>query len=229
LKVRLGIITGLAAEQNRLCALPVADWPRVRCFGMGPEAAGKAASELLGQGCAALLSFGLAGGLDPLLRPGSVVVADAIVTERGELFSTDPAWRRRLVERLATCRAVVEARIAGSDRPLLTPSAKRAMANGQSAVAVDMESQAVARAAQRSGVPFMSVRAVADPAERGIPAWLAEAIDGNGRPRLRVVAAGVLANPWDFRRLFRLARDQRAALAALDRVALRAGPFFALG
>jgi hypothetical protein len=39
----------------------------------------------------------------------------------------------------------------------------------------------------------------------------------------------VLANPWDLRRLFRLARDQRAALAALDRVALRAGPFFALG
>jgi hypothetical protein len=75
----------------------------------------------------------------------------------------------------------------------------------------------------------MSVRAVADPAERGIPAWLAEAIDGNGRPRLRVVATGVLANPWDLRRLFGLAREQRAALAALDRVALRAGPFFALG
>jgi hypothetical protein len=93
LKVRLGIVTGLAAEQNCLRALPVADWPRVRCFGMGPEAAGKAASELLGQGCAALLSFGLAGGLDPLLRPGSVVIADAIVTERGELFSTDRAWR----------------------------------------------------------------------------------------------------------------------------------------
>ena len=225
--MRLGIVTGLAAERSCLRALP-ADQRSVRCFGIGPEAAGKAASELLEEGCTALLSFGLAGGLDPRLRPGAVVVAEAIVTERGELFSTDSAWRRRVIRRLTMGSAVSEGRLLGSDRPLLTPSAKRALAKGQSAVAVDMESRAVARAAQRSGVPFMAIRAVADPAERAIPPWLAEAIDDSGRPRLHVVAAGALANPFDVPRLFRLARDRRAALAALSRVALDAGPLFAL-
>jgi adenosylhomocysteine nucleosidase len=227
LKVRLGIVTGLAAERSRLRSLP-ADQRSVRCFGMGPGAAAKAASELLQEGCTALLSFGLAGGLDPLLRPGSVVVAEAIVTDRGELLWTDTAWRQRVIQRLTMSSAVVEARIAGSDRPLLTPSAKRAVAKAQSAVAVDTESQAVARAAQRSGVPFMAIRAVADPSERSAPAWLAKAIDGSGRPRLHVVAAGALANPLDLPQLFRLARDQRAALAALSRVVLDAGPLFAL-
>jgi adenosylhomocysteine nucleosidase len=226
LKVRLGIVTGLAAERSRLRSLP--DQRSVRCFGTGPEAAGKAASELLEEGCTALLSFGLAGGLDPLLRPGSVVVAEAIVTDRGEAFPTDIAWRQRVVERLTAGRAVVEGRLLGSDRPLLTQVDKCALANQLRASAVDMESGAVARAAQRSGVPFMAIRAVADPAERAIPAWLAEAIGSSGRARLHLVAAGALAKPSDLPQLFRLARDQRAALAALSRVALDAGPLFAL-
>ena len=90
-----------------------------------------------------------------------------------------------------------------------------------------MESDAVGRAAQRSSVPFMAIRAVADPAERAIPAWLAEAIGDGGR-RLHVVADGALANPSDVPRLLRLARDRRSALAALSRVARDAGPLFAL-
>jgi adenosylhomocysteine nucleosidase len=225
--VRLGIVTGLAAERGCLRASPD-DECSVRCFGMGPVAAGKAASELLEEGCTALLSFGLAGGLDPQLRPGDVVVAEAIVTERGELFSTDETWRRRVIRRLATGITVTEKRLVGSDRPVLTPSAKRAAAEGWSAVAVDMESHAVGRTARRSGVPFIAIRAVADPAKRAIPAWLGEAIDGGGRPRLHVVARGALANPSDVPSLFRLARDRGAALAALSRVARDAGPLFTL-
>ena len=228
MKVRLGTVTALAAELDCLRSLP-ADERSVRCFGMGPEAAGKAASELLEEGCTALLSFGLAGGLDPRLRPGNVVVAEAIVTDRGELFSTDSAWRKRVIQRLTMGSVVSEGRLVASDRPLLTVEEKRATARASQAVAVDMESHAVARAAQRSGVPFMAIRAVADPAERVVPAWLVGVIGSDGRPRLHKLAAGALANPLDLPQLFKLARDQRAALAALSRVALDAGPLFALG
>ena len=73
----------------------------------------------------------------------------------------------------------------------------------------------------------MALRAVADPAERGIPEWLAGAIDPSGRPRLSVVAKGAFAHPWDVPRLLTLARDQRAALRALRRVAFDAGPLLA--
>ena len=225
--MRLGIVTGLAAERSCLRAL-AADQGSVRCFGMGPEAAAKAASGLLSEGCSALLSFGLAGGLDPGLRPGTVVVAEAIVTGRGELFATDTAWRRRVIRRLTPGGAVCQGQLAGSDRPLLSVEDKRAAALASQVVAVDMESHAIAGAARRSSVPFLAIRAVADPAARAVPAWLAETIGDSGRPRLRVVAKGALAHASDVPLLFRLALDRRAALAALRRVALDAGPLFAL-
>jgi adenosylhomocysteine nucleosidase len=198
----------------------------MRCFGVGPHAAEKAAAELLEEGCAALLSFGIAGGLDYRLRPGSLVLAEAVVTERDECFATDPAWRGRL-HACARSGSVCLGRLLGSDRPLLSTSAKQEVASRLAAVAVDMESQAIGRMARQAGVPFMAVRAVADPAERGIPEWLAGAIDMRGKPRLSVVAKGALAHPRDVRRLLTLARDQRAALQALRGVALDAGPSLA--
>lgn len=225
--MRLGVVTGLASERECLRQVPDQDQLRVRCYGIGPGAAEKAASELLEEGCAALLSFGIAGGLDSRLRPGSIVLAEAVVTERDECFTTDPAWRGRL-HACIRGGGVWLARLLGSDRPLVSTSVKQDVESRFAAVAVDMESQAIARMARQAAVPFMAVRAVADPAERVIPKWLTDAIGPKGKPRLSVIATGALAYPWDVRRLLTLARDQRAALGALRRVALDAGPLLAL-
>ena len=174
-EVLLGVVTGLASERACLQRLPGQDQRSVRCFGVGLHAAEKAAAELLEEGCAALLSFGIAGGLDYRLRPGSLVLAEAVVTERDECFATDPAWRGRLhacARSGSVCLGVFSAAIAPCSRP-----GKAEVASRLAAVAVDMESQAIARMARQAGVPFMAVRAVADPAERGIPEWLAGAIN----------------------------------------------------
>jgi adenosylhomocysteine nucleosidase len=205
----------------------VGDGLAVRCHGVGPDAAAEAASQLIEGGCVALLSFGLAGGLDERLRPGAVVVAEAIVTEQGELFPSDRRWRARLIQRAILTSTIAEGHLFGSDRPLLDISTKRAFARRFAALGVDMESHAVARVAHRAALPFAALRAVADPAERSVPAWLAGTVDAEGRLRLRAIAAGACAHPADFPRLIRLARDQRAATAALSRVALDAGPFLA--
>ena len=123
-EVLLGVVTGLASERACLQRLPGQDQRSVRCFGVGPHAAEKAAAELLEEGCAALLSFGIAGGLDYRLRPGSLVLAEAVVTERDECFATDPAWRGRL-HACARSGSVCLGRLLGSDRPLLSTSAKQ--------------------------------------------------------------------------------------------------------
>ncbi len=223
----LGVVTGLAVERDCLQTLSVGDFCSSRCFGPGPEAAEKAAIALVDEGCEALLSFGIAGALDKQLGPGDVVLAEAVVTEREQSFVTDPAWRRRLYTRLETSSGVRQGRLLGSDYPLLSRSAKHAAASRYAVVAVDMESHAVARAARRSGVPFMVMRAVADPFDRSIPAWLTTAIDARGKPRISTIAVGALAHLSDVPRLLRLARDQRVALRALGRAAVDAGPLLA--
>lgn len=223
----LGVVTGLAVERDCLQTLPVGDLCSSRCFGPGPKAAEKAAFALVDEGCVALLSFGIAGGLDEQLRPGHVLLAEAVVTDREQSFATDPAWRRRLYARLETSSVVRQGRLLGSDYPLLSRSAKQAASSRYAVVAVDMESHAVGRAARRSGVPFMVMRAVADPFDRAIPAWLTTAIDASGKPRISAVAVGALAHLSDVPQLLRLARDQRAALRALRRAAVDAGPLLA--
>lgn len=226
--MRTGIVTGLPREVQ--CLLSGDAFPAVRCCGPGPLAAAQAAAELLAEGCDALVSCGFAGGLDPALRPGDVVIADAVVDARGALTATDAAWRQALLARLRDARSprrCVEGRLAGLDRPLLTVAEKAACAQALAACAVDMESAAVARAAAAARVPLLAVRVILDPAGRAIPGWLAATLDGRGKPLPGRLLAGLARHPGHLPALLRLARDERRAAAALGGVALDAGPHLA--
>ena len=66
----LGIVTGLASEAACLGKVQFC-----RVAGADAVRAGLAARALIAEGCLGLLSFGLAGGLDPNLEPGAVIVA----------------------------------------------------------------------------------------------------------------------------------------------------------
>src|SRR5215469_18479715 len=48
------------------------------------------------KGCNGILSFGIAGGLAPHLKPGSCVVARNIVAENGR-YASDSAWAQSLI------------------------------------------------------------------------------------------------------------------------------------
>ena len=66
----LAVVTGLEAEA-RIARRAGLD---ALAAGGGPGAATRAADDLVRRGATALLSFGIAGGLDPALRTGTVVV-----------------------------------------------------------------------------------------------------------------------------------------------------------
>jgi hypothetical protein len=107
----------------------------------------------------ALLVCGLAGGLDPELRPGTVVVASSVACEEGEPVDCDPAW-------VAALRA--GARACGQEPvvcPMLTASrlvvggARQEWARRGFGVA-DMEAALLAS----TGAPIASLRVVIDAA-----------------------------------------------------------------
>lgn len=91
------------------------------------------------------------------------------------------------------------------------------------AVAADMESHGVARAAARRSVPFLVVRAVADPAERALPQSAVAGLDAAGTVRPLATLAAIAADPRQIAALFEVATDTLTALAALWRFAGQIG------
>lgn len=198
----LGFVTGLAAEARLLTGHAVA-------WGADPETN---ARRLLAQGATTLVSFGIAGGLDPALAPGTLVIGTEIIGET-ERYAAQ-AWGG----------SAMRGAIAGSGYPLATPAAKARLRAATGAVTVDMESLAVARVAFAADVPFMALRAVADPADRAVPELALGALDAQGRPALLRLLAGMLAHPEQVPQLWRLALDYQAALGALRRCAAITSP-----
>lgn len=220
----LGVITGLAAEADILLEFPSARAPMVEIAGASGARAEAAALRLLAEGCEAILSFGVAGGLDPALAPGTVVIAEVIVGADGRRFPADAAWRDAVKSALAGTVPLAEGAIAGSDAPLLTAEAKKEFAVRTGAVAVDMESHGAAKAAALKGAPFLAIRAVADRASRTIPPWVMDAVLPDGGLAPDKIARALLPKPWMVWGLIGLARDNGRALHTLRRVASRLGP-----
>jgi adenosylhomocysteine nucleosidase len=224
---RIAIIVGLGAEARLIRAsqrrLPADRRALVSVAGASAERAEALAKAAVAAGVRGLVSFGVAGGLAPGLMPGALVLATQVVTSAGGSLRADEAWRGRLTERLRGTLRPVAAPLAGSLIAVVEPAAKAALAYETGAVAVDMESAAVARVARAAGLPFLVVRAVGDPARRRLPAAALAALGADGRLRPFAVLAALARNPAEFRPLLQVARDTRQALRTLGHVARLGG------
>ncbi len=230
---RLGIVTGLIAELDIIATavrdLPQPARPLLFCAGADTGRAREGALSLIGAGADALVSFGLAGGLSPRLEPGALVLADAVRAPDGKSLTACAPWRNRLIALAGDVVPLAVGAILGTTHPVATPPAKEDLFRETGALAVDMESHGVAAAATETGLPFIVIRAVADPAWRPVPTAAHKGLGPNGRRRPVAVLLGLLLRPRDLPHVVRLAGDSRAALASLSRVASLALPRFGLG
>lgn len=211
---RLGVVVGLPQEAAILKQALGAAAPPIRCAGSRPDRAASAARELAADGAEILLSFGYAGGLDRDLRAGDILIADGVRAPDGSIHATDTTLRHRLREALGDSRCA-HGVIAGSDRVLATVEDKRILASRTGAVAVDMESHAVATA----GCRFIVLRVIIDPAHRALPMGILKGLDDRGRVRPLKLIANLLRAPQELPALLALSRDHVAARGSLRRAA----------
>jgi adenosylhomocysteine nucleosidase len=174
--------------------------------GMGPRRAERAARRLVERGATALASWGTAGGLDPALGPGTVVVPDRIVVSETDIYDCDPEWRDRLIRGIeAEIRPVTGPMLQVSE-VIKTTGHKTELHDRFGTVAVDMESGAVARVAAEAGVPMIAVRVVLDGAGTGLPDVDLIAPDGTLAGSRAVVAWRIVRAPGEWGAVLRLAR-----------------------
>ena len=174
-------------------------------------------------GVSALISFGIAGGLEPGLTPGSIIIAGAIL-DGATRFTADAAWVANLIRALPHARV---AEIAGVDEAVCDVLSKAELRARTGAQAVDMESHIVGRLATRHRLPFTALRVVSDPAERALPPAALAGMRPDGSTDIGAVLLSLGREPRQLPRLIRTALDFRVALDALKQSRQRLSPHLA--
>jgi len=224
----IGVICGFQAEFNCFNKALLAARLDPRLFhvlvsGSSPAQAEKAAKHLIKARCRKLISFGIAGGLDPSLSVGDVVFATHVITTLDQSYGERPSTRIEKLQMRAENRTV-KGSICGVDAIAFTPAEKATLFATTRAAVADMESHALAREATENGLPFFALRAISDSATDTLPTYVAEGVNAEGKPQIMPILKGLAANPLSLPHLLRLKRNTDKALASLESASARILP-----
>ena len=198
--------------------------------GMGREMAERATNLVLERfPVAAVVSFGIAGGLDESVRAGDVVLCSPLYCGDGPI-PTDPGTSVpcyadgelvSLAERSLEGKGIrwTQGASVTVSRVVSNPKAKYDLGKAFSAVAVDMESYWIARIAADRRVPFLAIRTASDAVGDTLPPF-EKFVNLDGSLRRRKAMLHFVSHPQDLVRLLRLYRKTSVATrnltAAID-------------
>jgi adenosylhomocysteine nucleosidase len=205
-----GFQTGLASEAK--IARTVSKL--VACSAAVPARAREQSAELIARGADCLVSFGIAGGLDPALKTGDLVIATG-VRLAGQHWQASPG----LFPQLAGLGRAGD--VLSSPTIAATPAEKARLWQNTGCVAVDQESDAVAAAATNAGIPFLVLRAICDTAQMTLPPAALLPLRPNGTPDFRRLLPHIARHPREIPSLMTLGTTNAAAHTALQRLASR--------
>jgi adenosylhomocysteine nucleosidase len=209
-------LVGLAFEAR------IAAGPGVLVICRGPEI-GDTLRLAFDAGCRSIISFGVAGGLAPDLRPGDWIVASEVIDAQTSR-PTHTVWSRNLLETIPEVRY---GPVLGVPAPVADPVAKQDLHARTGAIAVDMESHIVAEFAAAHDMSFAVARVIVDPAHRRVPDAALIGLRPGGA-NLSAILREVLAKPAQVFPLLRIAGDAYAARSALLRLRRLLGPGFGI-
>jgi adenosylhomocysteine nucleosidase len=183
--------------------------------GAGRPAAARATEALiLGHRPQWVVSAGFAGALDDRLNQGDIVMADQIVDTADRSLDIDFKLDR---ESLAATRHLHVGRLLTADRVIRDPQEKRALGQRHAALAVDMESMAVAEVCRNEKIRFLAVRVISDSVDRALPQDIDNLVKQKSTAgRLGAAAGALLRRPSSIKDMWQLKED---ALVASERLA----------
>jgi adenosylhomocysteine nucleosidase len=194
-------------------------------LGVGPERAGASMTALLDRGgpkVDGVLVVGVAGGIDPELETGDLLLADRYALQDGAAQGAGQAIRPDTQMLQSARQAALDLSVPAFDGGSLTvdhlvaePQERVELRARYQATSVNMEDYRVAEAAQKAGVPFLSVRVVLDTASQRLPGYL----PGLAGSRYKRVTR-VLLMPWRIPTMLRLKKQFQLCQAVLTNFGL---------
>jgi len=182
------------------------------------------------QDCAAIISFGLCGGLAPqrsapapMAQIGQAFIYDRVVTPNGPIFA-DAAWRKCLFA--ATKYYECPCWSSGQFNTANSVAQRQQLFAQTSCWAIDDETRAVAEFAQARKIAWIGLRVVSDGAEDNLPPAVINALNPDGTDNLQAVIASVIADPAQLPALVKTAQEFELSLAELRTAAQSVGPMF---
>jgi adenosylhomocysteine nucleosidase len=225
-----GIVVALPEELSTLtskklekgCVQALTDKILVIYSGAGVENAHTASELLITQGANRLISWGCAAALDGELRSGDLMLANACVdADHVAIDLNNEAWLVNVKNCLSkhSDMCIHTGKLAESKSIVASSNDKAKIAEATDAIALDMESVAIAKVAQAHGLPFLSIRAIADPVNMDLPKAVSHALNEQGIVILGKLMTYLLWYPTELPSLIRLGLHFYAAKNTLKRVA----------
>ena len=213
----LGIICGLSSEASIAAKINGAE---IACSAAVPQSARTLVRGLVKQGATRLMSFGVAGALDPALPVGSLIVGRQVIAKNGS-WECDAGWHRELLQKLSFRTA---GDVWGSETLVPTAAEKITLHSTTGCAIVDMESQCAAEVAAEAKLPLAVVRVVCDAAEHNVPPLVMSAINPDGSTNYRNVLTGLVKAPWEILDLIKVGHSMWKALGVLGQAAVKLNP-----
>lgn len=224
---KIGIVAALPAEAACLydkklqvhTPVEIQDGIYLCLSGMGYDSASQAAKKLTDLNINALISWGVAGALDAALKSGDLVIANSIISARQNNLTTT-LWQKRLLSFFTEKnQKALNADIYSSSEVCVTIEDKKMLFEKSNAIAVDMESAAIAETAMRDNLDFIVIRSIADKADMAIPEAVLNFTDNLGNPDIFKFIGSCLSKPGQIKELLTLAKCYKKALKTLDYIA----------
>jgi adenosylhomocysteine nucleosidase len=156
-----------------------------------------------------IISAGLAGGLSAELKRNDILVADRLLRSDGDSIAVElpPALATMCHRPGVRCGTLLSA-----DRVVRFPSQRRELLQRHGAMAVDMETFAVAEVCRRHGIPFSSIRAINDTADETLPNDVEHLLAQKTTPaRLGAAMGAILRRPASAKDMYRLRENALVA------------------
>jgi len=184
--------------------------------GIGYKSSLNAAKELINLNVDAIISWGIAGATCDLVNTGDIILAKSVKNHKN-IYSTSVKWRKKIIDHFKDSSInILSEDIVSAEEICNTPIKKMELFKKTKAVAIDMESVAIAEVSMKNNLDFIAIRAIADNATLNIPDVVVKNIDNYGHIKMMKLIASCMLYPSQINQIFLLAKSYKKALKSLE-------------